>query len=55
VLLYTADSDSEATLDRLVSLGEPKTLGRHLYHALEAMRLCASDPLCSDTTPTGTA
>ena len=51
VLIYTAASDSEGTLGGLVSLGEPKTLGRHLDQALEAMRLCASDPLCSEHHP----
>jgi hypothetical protein len=51
VLIYTAASDSEGTLGGLVSLGEPKTLGRHLDQALEAMKLCASDPLCSEHHP----
>lgn len=51
VLLYTAAPDSEGTLGGLVSLGEPKTLGRHLDQALEAMRLCASDPLCAEHHP----
>jgi len=39
VLIYTAASDSEGTLGGLVSLGEPKTLGRHLDQALEATGL----------------
>jgi hypothetical protein len=51
VLLYTAAPDSEGTLGGLVSLGEPDTLGRHLDQALEAMRLCASDPLCAEHHP----
>ena len=51
VLLYTAAPDSEGTLGGLVSLGDPKTLGRHLDQALEAMRLCASDPLCAEHHP----
>jgi hypothetical protein len=51
VLLYTAAPDSEGTLGGLVSLGEPPTLGRHLDQALEAMRLCASDPLCAEHHP----
>jgi hypothetical protein len=42
LLLYTAAPDSEGTLGGLVALGEPRTLGRHLDQALEAMRLCAS-------------
>ena len=48
VLLYTAAPDSEGTLGGLVALGQPKTLSRHLDQALEEMRLCASDPLCSE-------
>ena len=51
ILLYTAAPDSEGTLGGLVALGEPKTLGRHLDQALEAMRLCASDPLCAEHHP----
>jgi hypothetical protein len=51
ILLYTAAPDSEGTLGGLVSLGEPKTLGRHLDQALESMRLCASDPLCAEHHP----
>ena len=51
ILLYTAAPDSEGTLGGLVSLGEPRTLARHLDQALEGMRLCASDPLCAERHP----
>lgn len=51
VLLYTAAPDSEGTLGGLVSLGAPHILGRHIAEALDAMRLCASDPLCAEHTP----
>lgn len=51
VLLYTAAPDSEGTLGGLVSLGEANVLGRHMAGALEAMQLCASDPLCAEHTP----
>lgn len=51
VLIYTAAPDSEGTLGGLVSLGEPHTLERHLDQALDAMRLCASDPLCAEHHP----
>ena len=51
VLLYTAAPDSEGTLGGLVELGNPLTLGRHLQQALESLRLCASDPLCSEHRP----
>jgi hypothetical protein len=51
ILLYTAASDSEGTLGGLVRLGDPQTLGRHLQQTLEAMRLCASDPLCAEHPP----
>ncbi|HEX5081873.1 MAG TPA: DUF1998 domain-containing protein [Blastocatellia bacterium] len=53
ILLYTAAPDSEGTLGGLVSLGDPKTLARHLDQALEEMRLCASDPLCAEHRPIG--
>ncbi|MCG3145304.1 MAG: hypothetical protein HONDAALG_02893 [Gammaproteobacteria bacterium] len=53
ILLYTAAPDSEGTLGGLVSLGEPKTLARHLDQALEEIRLCASDPLCAEHHPYG--
>lgn len=51
VLIYTAAPDSEGTLGGLVSLGEPRVLGRHFDQALEGMRLCASDPLCAEHRP----
>lgn len=51
VLLYTAAPDSEGTLGGLVSLGAAHILGRHIAGALDAMRLCASDPLCAEHTP----
>ncbi|EXI92854.1 MAG: hypothetical protein AW12_00334 [Candidatus Accumulibacter sp. BA-94] len=51
ILLYTAAPDSEGTLGGLVELGDPLTLGRHIQQALESMRLCASDPLCSEHRP----
>jgi hypothetical protein len=51
ILIYTAAPDSEGTLGGLVELGGPASLGRHLQQALESMRLCASDPLCSEHAP----
>lgn len=51
ILLYTAAPDSEGTLGGLVEIGESLSLGRHLQQALENMRLCASDPLCSEHRP----
>jgi hypothetical protein len=51
VLLYTAAADSEGTLGGLVSLGEPARLGRLVDQALDAARLCASDPLCAEHHP----
>ncbi|MDD5707700.1 MAG: DUF1998 domain-containing protein, partial [Kiritimatiellae bacterium] len=51
LLIYTAAPDSEGTLGGLVSLGQPERLGRHIRNALEAMRLCASDPLCAEHQP----
>ena len=54
VLIYTSAPDSEGTLGGLVSLGQPETLERHISHALEAARLCASDPLCAERQPSQT-
>ena len=51
ILIYTAASDSEGTLGGLVQLGQPITLGRQIQHALESMRICGSDPLCSEHSP----
>jgi len=51
ILIYTAAPDSEGTLGGLVELGNPLTLGRHMLQGLESMRLCASDPLCSEHRP----
>ena len=51
VLIYTAASDSEGTLGGLVQLGQPVTLGRQIQHALESMRICGADPLCSEHSP----
>jgi len=51
ILLYTAAPDSEGTLGGLVEMGDPLTMGRHLQQALESMRLCTSDPLCSEHRP----
>jgi hypothetical protein len=51
VLFYTAASDSEGTLGGLVSLGEPRTLARHMDQMLAEAELCASDPLCSEHAP----
>lgn len=53
ILLYTAASDSEGTLGGLVQLGDPTNLGRQIHQALEALRICGSDPLCSEHPPTG--
>ena len=51
ILIYTAASESEGTLGGLVQLGQPVTLGRQVQHALESMRICGSDPLCSEHAP----
>jgi hypothetical protein len=53
ILLYTAASDSEGTLGGLVQLGDPTSLGRQVHQALESLRICGSDPLCSEHPPTG--
>lgn len=53
VLIYTAASDSEGTLGGLVQLGQRISLGRQIQQALESMRICGSDPLCSEHSPVG--
>lgn len=52
VLLYTAAPDSEGTLGGLVSLGRADRLVPLIERALEAARLCSSDPLCAEHDPT---
>jgi hypothetical protein len=52
VLLYTAAPDSEGTLGGLVTLGRANRLGPLIERALEAARLCSSDPLCAEHDPT---
>lgn len=52
VLLYTSAPDSEGTLGGLVSLGRIDRLGALIERALEAARLCSSDPLCAEHDPT---
>ncbi|OLT24595.1 hypothetical protein BJF83_06285 [Nocardiopsis sp. CNR-923] len=52
ILLYTAAPDSEGTLGGLVALGaDPDRLGLLIDHALDAARLCSSDPLCAEHDP----
>lgn len=51
ILIYTSAPDSEGTLGGLVSLGETEALGIHISQALDAMQLCASDPLCAEHPP----
>lgn len=51
ILLYTAAPDSEGTLGGLVELGRRDRLGGLIGQALEAARLCGSDPLCADHNP----
>jgi hypothetical protein len=52
VLLYTASSDSDGTLGGLVDLGKPENLNTLLTEGIKAMRICSSDPLCSEYDPT---
>ncbi|MFC5752591.1 DrmB family protein [Actinomadura rugatobispora] len=51
ILLYTSAPDSEGTLGGLVSLGRRDRLGTLIRQALEAARLCSSDPLCAQHDP----
>jgi hypothetical protein len=51
IVLYTAAPDSEGTLGGLVSLGRRDRLDSLIDQALDAARLCTSDPLCADHDP----
>ncbi|WP_067453777.1 DUF1998 domain-containing protein [Actinomadura macra] len=51
ILLYTAAPDSEGTFGGLVSLGRRDRLGDLIGQALDAARLCSSDPLCAQHDP----
>jgi len=48
ILLYTATPDSEGTLGGLVAQGEPERLGSLLEACLDRLKLCSSDPFCSE-------
>lgn len=52
ILLYTASSDAEGTLGGLVEVG--RRIGQYLDEALEAGRLCSSDPVCAQHDPADT-
>lgn len=45
LLIYTGSSDAEGTLGGLVQAG--REIRRHVRLALEAAKLCANDPVCS--------
>lgn len=51
ILIYTAAPDSEGTLGGLVELATPDRLGPMLSGALESVKLCGADPLCSEHDP----
>ena len=51
ILIYTAAPDSEGTLGGLVKLGQSDELEWHISAALDAVALCASDPICAEHPP----
>jgi hypothetical protein len=51
LLIATTASDSDGTLDGLVSLSEPARLHRVVSSALERAARCSSDPICARRTP----
>ncbi|KWX01102.1 hypothetical protein TH66_06110 [Carbonactinospora thermoautotrophica] len=55
ILLYTAAPDSEGTLGGLVGMGRRDRLGPLIEQALDAARLCSSDPLCAEHDPADNA
>nr|BFD84610.1 DUF1998 domain-containing protein [Streptomyces sp. Xyl84] len=54
VLVYTATSDSAGSLGGLVAQGEPDNLDRTIRSAVRRAEWCSSDPLCMETTVSGT-
>jgi len=54
ILLYTATSDSAGSLGGLAALAEPEKLGRLLVDGLRRLSWCSSDPVCIESTGTGT-
>ena len=49
ILIYTASSGSQGTLGGLVELAPQ--IGRIFSSALDRIRLCSNDPICSDHSP----
>ena len=47
ILIYTASGDAEGTLGGLVREGRPDTLPEIFARALDKVRYCANDPVCS--------
>ena len=51
LLIYTGTTDSSGSLGGLVSLAEQSRLEPIVLRALESMRWCGSDPVCSEQGP----
>ncbi|MGY1640837.1 DrmB family protein [Geodermatophilus sp. SYSU D00703] len=54
VLLYTATSDSAGSLGGLAAQAESDKLGSVVLEGLHRLRWCSSDPVCIESTGTGT-
>lgn len=52
-LIYTASSDADGSLGGLVAIATDGRIGSVLDEALDALRVCSSDPVCALQTPRG--
>lgn len=54
LLVYTASSDSAGSLGGVASMAETENLGAALREGLQRLAWCSSDPVCIESTGTGT-
>lgn len=54
LLVYTASSDSAGSLGGVASMAETEHLGAALRDGLQRLSWCSSDPVCIESTGTGT-
>lgn len=54
LLVYTASSDSAGSLGGVASMAETEHLGAALREGLQRLAWCSSDPVCIESTGTGT-
>src|SRR5690606_7868283 len=54
LLVYTASSDSAGSLGGVASMAETELLGAALREGLQRLSWCSSDPVCIESTGSGT-